>query len=441
MNLSTILPLLLLRVLPISAAARPGGPGAVMAGTTLRTLENGLRVVVREQHGTGLMAIDLWVRAGSGSERTAESGAAHFLEHLLFKGTPTRKPGEIDAAFEDLGSALSAGTTRDGAHFYSTVASKYLERSLDVLSDAVQHSLFAPEEIERERAVILDELARGRNEWQRQAVDTLREALYPNDPYGRPILGTSEALRKIQRDTIVGFFTRLYAPNNATLVLVGDATPEVAEGAARKAFGSWPKREAIPVLKSAPPDPPAGPRREVAAGRLAVVAAGFRGPEGSDTVSVCAADVLATLLADPAGGRVTEAAKKLCAPGNVGADSTTLRGPSVFSVYAATEPVKLTELQGVIDAELRRLGTAAPSTAEVEWARRRTLASYLFDIETYGGQARELGSWDMIGSYELAMTYPAAVAQVKPADIAAFVTHFLDPAHAARAIFIPKDAK
>src|SRR5205807_10192581 len=157
-----------------SGAQRTDSP---LSGAVLRTLENGLRVIVREQHATGLVAIDLWVKAGSGYETAEESGAAHFLEHAIFKGTDTRARGDIDAAFEDLGATLGAGTTRDGAHFYSTVAKQYVGAALEVRSDAMQHAKLAPEEIERERAVILDEMARGRNDWRKLVTDRLA-ALY-----------------------------------------------------------------------------------------------------------------------------------------------------------------------------------------------------------------------------------------------------------------------
>src|SRR5205085_4459088 len=109
---------------------------------------NGLKLIIREQHGAQLVAIDIWVRAGSGREAPGEAGAAHFLEHLLFKGTPTRGRGEIDAAFEDIGSSLNAGTTRDGAHFYATIATPHLARALETLSDAIRNSNLSPAEME-----------------------------------------------------------------------------------------------------------------------------------------------------------------------------------------------------------------------------------------------------------------------------------------------------
>ena len=106
---------------------------------------------MKEQHVTHLVTVDVWVKAGAGRETRKEAGAAHYMEHMLFKGTAKRKPGEIDAAIEDLGATLSAATNFDAAHYYTTVDSKFTEQALDVLSDALQNSALDPKELERER--------------------------------------------------------------------------------------------------------------------------------------------------------------------------------------------------------------------------------------------------------------------------------------------------
>src|SRR5579871_6410840 len=123
------------------------------------TLPNGLRVVTRERHSTSLVAIDLWVRAGSREEAPNEIGSAHFLEHTLFKGTTTRGPGDVDIAIENLGGTLDAATGPDYAHFYTTIISTHLEEGLSILADVVRNATLPDAEVARERGVILDELA------------------------------------------------------------------------------------------------------------------------------------------------------------------------------------------------------------------------------------------------------------------------------------------
>ncbi len=435
----SLVPLLLLlgTLLTIPSAALPAGsPAPVMRGTTLTVLDNGLRVLVREQHGANLVAMDLWMRAGSGAERADESGAAHFLEHLLFKGTATRKPGEIDAVFEDVGSTLSASTLRDGAHFYATVATPYVDGCLAALADAVRNPSLEPEEVERERAVILDEIARGRNDWRKQAVDGLRATLYAGSRYARPVDGLRDSVSHLTRAQIAAFYHRLYAPNNGTLLLVGDMAPEAALALAHKYFGDW-ARQYPGVPEVSAPEAKAGKREAEADGPLAVQAFGFPAAPATDPAGVCALDVLTVLLSDPTGGRLVAATRGLCSAGDAEADFTTLKGPGLFAVYAAAPPIKAEQVESALEREVARL-TQSPLTAEeVAWAKRRVLGSYLYDVETYGGQARMLGLWDVLAGYERAMTYPQEVQHVTASDVAAAAREWLKLDRCARIRFVP----
>lgn len=426
----------------------------VMQGTVLRTLPNGLRLIVREQRGAALVALDIWVRAGSVYEGPEESGAAHFIEHLLFKGTPTRGPGEIDAAIEDLGATLNAGTTRDAAHFYTTVAAPYLETALAVLADALQNAAIAPEEMERERAVILDEMARGQNDRRKQALNHLYERLYGRHPYGRPILGRPDSLKRMSRDTVVGFYRRLYAPNNTTVVLVGDITPDAAQTAVEKAFGGWAKR--------AVPPPPAVEGMEVeeetrkpgdksalrgnpalldSLSPSASLSMGFRVTSGDNAAEVCTADVLTALLGDERTGRLAKA----LTPGRLATEATadyaTLRGPGVFALCAATEPTDVERVRQAFAAEMERLRTRPVSVDELEIAKRRVLGAYLFDIETYAGQARMLGLYDTIHDYRFAMDYVDNIRKVTAKDIQAFAQRYFDPSRRAEVVLVLPSAE
>src|SRR5205809_5537736 len=130
-NLSLAAPAILL-LLGTIGFAQPDSP---LGGSVYSVLPNGMTLICREQRESPLVAIDLWIRAGSAYERPDEHGAAHFLEHMLFKGTASRGPGEIDAAFEDIGSILNAGTSRESVHLFATVSSSYLNQSLETMAD------------------------------------------------------------------------------------------------------------------------------------------------------------------------------------------------------------------------------------------------------------------------------------------------------------------
>ena len=415
----------------------------VMAGTTSRRLPNGLKLILREQHGSPLTAVDLWIRAGSGAESEKEAGAAHFLEHMLFKGTTSRKKGEVDEAIENLGSFINAGSTRDGAHLYLTVSSKYLPQTLEILSDVVQNATLPEDEMELERRVILDELARDCNDWRKQAADAVRAALYPGSSYGRQILGSPEAIRAVSRAAALGFYRRLYRPNNATLVIVGDVTPDMAVSACERAFGGW--RPGDPSTEAAAPaDPPKPAKRlfEVSgATNLQVAAIGFPGPAGENERAVCTADIIASLLEDGTASRLAPALKGMAAPGEFGADFLTLKRPSSISLYAVASKAEPEKLIKAMEDAAARLSVGMLSQGELDYAKRKTLGTYLYNIETYSGQARELGMADLYGKHDFSMRYPALIKSITASEVQLFAKSYLDPANEVRIILKPEAAK
>jgi zinc protease len=418
-----------------------------MRGTQLRVLPNGLRLLTREQHGAKLIAIDIWVRAGSGEELPGESGAAHFIEHLIFKGTPTRGPGQIDAAIEEMGALLNAGTLRDGAHFYTTVFTPFLEEALTVLADGLRNAEFRVEEVERERAVILDEIASGNADTLRQTRNRLYEALFPGHPYSRSILGEVESLRSITRETIVGFYRRLYAPNNITLALVGDIRTSEAEKLALRLFGDW-QGEA----RRTPQQPPAAdatpseantpePRfYESTISSRSAIGIGWRFPSGVTFAESCASDLIAAILLDPLIGRITSHADyERLAKESVG-EYETLAAGGMLMLYLACDPQDLNSARGLLNSEAERLWKEGITVAELELAKRRVISRYLFETETYAGQARALGQYDLLGDYRMAMNYIETIRSVTLADVMQCIRRYLQPSRRAEVVLHRKEA-
>lgn len=418
----------------------------LMRGTELRVLPNGLRLLTREQHGAKLVAIDIWVRAGSGEELPEESGAAHFLEHLIFKGTPTRGPGQIDAAIEEMGALLNAGTLRDGAHFYTTVATPFLEEALTVLADGLRNAEFRKEEVERERAVILDEIASGSANLLRQTRNRLYEALFPGHPYGRPILGEAESLRAMTRETIVGFHRRLYAPNNITLALVGDIRPAEAERLALRLFGDWQASARRPPKPStqaeeAPSEAAAREPRhyETPISSRSAVGIGWRFPAGLTFAESCAADLIAAILLDPQIGRITNHAEYAKLAKEAAGEFETLAEGGMLILYLACDPANLKAAQSLLNGEAERLRKEGVTAEELELAKRRGISRYLFEIETCAGQARALGQYDLLGDYRMAMNYADTIQKVTLADVMQTIRKYLQPSRRAEVLLHRKE--
>ncbi|MGC8667298.1 MAG: M16 family metallopeptidase [Chthonomonadales bacterium] len=384
-------------------------------------------MLIREHHAVPLVAIDLWIRAGSSSETEEEHGAAHFLEHLIFKGTPTRKPGEIDTAFEDLGATLSAGTTRDAAHFYATVSSAHVADALPVLADAIMHPLLDPQEVERERGVILDELARSSNDVRKEVLDRLFATLFPGTPYASPVLGTPQAIRTVTRAAILRFYGRWYHPNNATLVFCGDITPDAAEALAAKCFGSWKQME-VPALPAVTAQPRSQAVSAQSSNAPAIAALGFPCPPATDVESAAAMEIFARAAT------LHQGLDRF--PGQASAINVTfisLRQASLLALDAPPEgsrglPALWDWLRSCIDKM---------TDEDVETARRELLGEYLYQIETEGGMAAALGRFDTLGDYRQLARYTEKLQTIPPTEVRAAARRLLTPARAVQIVMEP----
>ncbi|GIV18289.1 MAG: peptidase M16 [Armatimonadota bacterium] len=394
----------------------------------LKTLPNGLRVLVREAHEAPLVTIDLWIRAGSSRETAETNGVAHFMEHLLFRGTAKRGRGEVDRDIEELGATLNATTSRDWMHLYTTVASRYWQNALEVIADAVQNSALRPEDVEREQMIILDELARAADDPVRDANQRLAELLFQKHPYRLPVAATRDSIIRIQREQVVEFYRKYYVPNNASLVIVGDVTEAEAFAAAEKLFGKWQKRDITdpdPEPES-PPDSPRHAQFKVRRG-FPVVGIGFMAPSVKEVKEVCACDLLLALL----GRRDGLLTRLLVGQGvatRVTTEFLTQRDPGLFSIVVELpEGGNPQQVEAMVVGALQQLAKTPVTEAELARAKREILGEYLFGMETTEGQASTLGFYEMVDTYLFATEYEKNVLAVTAEDVRRVVEKYLNP--------------
>jgi len=225
-------------------------------------LPNGLTLLVEENHAAPVVAIQVWVRVGSADERSDEAGLAHLHEHMLFKGTARRGPGQIARSVEACGGEINAWTSFDQTVYHVVVASRFFAEGMDVLADAVTSAAFDPEELQREIEVVCEEIKRSQDSPTRKLSRELFASAFSRHPYGKPVIGTEASVRSFTREGILRFYRRWYRPENAVVVVVGDVRePEAVELAGR--LFQWP---AAP-FEPAPPRP-AEPHREQALARV-----------------------------------------------------------------------------------------------------------------------------------------------------------------------------
>ncbi len=199
-------------------------------------LPNGLSVATAEMPQMASVAVGLWVGVGSRYEEKSVSGVAHFIEHLLFKGTPRRSAREISEAVEGVGGYINAFTTEELTCFHARAHRKHFDRLLEVLCDLLLHSKFTSADIARERDVIKEEIAMYRDQPSQWVQDLLHEALWPGQPLGRPLTGTEKSLDGVRRAEMLKFFGTNYLAENTLLVVAGPVTHrEVCRAFARYA--------------------------------------------------------------------------------------------------------------------------------------------------------------------------------------------------------------
>ena len=226
------------------------------------TLDNGLQVVVIENHRAPIVMQMLWYRVGAADEEPGESGLAHFLEHLLFKGTKTVKPGEFSRIIARIGGQDNAFTSHDFTAYFQRVAAHELETIMRLEADRMQNVILTDEVVMPERDVVLEERrSRTDNSPAAQLREQVRRALYLNHPYGRPVIGWMGEIRQLTTERALAFYRKHYAPNNAMLIIAGDTSLEKVRAMAEKYYGPIPRR-AVPE-RVRPKEPPHRAARRV----------------------------------------------------------------------------------------------------------------------------------------------------------------------------------
>ncbi|MEE2751955.1 MAG: pitrilysin family protein [Myxococcota bacterium] len=199
--------------------------------------DSGLRVVVDEVPGAPVSAVYLWVGVGSADERQEEHGAAHFVGHMLFKGTERHNPGEIASLIEGLGGDMNAYTSHDQTVYYATVLNAHWALAMEVLSDMALNSCFEDEEIERERSVILEEIRGDAEDPDRTLSDAVYSKIWKTHPYGRPVIGSRKSVDGMSPSRLRRFWKRWYRPSNMVLSVSGDVSSAEVLQVAQEWFG------------------------------------------------------------------------------------------------------------------------------------------------------------------------------------------------------------
>src|SRR3974390_110373 len=228
------------------------------------TLPHGLQVVVSPDHRTPVVTQMVWYKVGSADETPGKSGLAHFLEHLMFKGTAKHPVGEFSQTVLKVGGNENAFTSTDYTGYFQRVPREQLGKMMEFEADRMTGLILKDENVLPERDVVLEEYnMRVANNPEGRLIEQIMAALYLNHPYGRPVIGWHQEIEKLDREDALAFYKRFYAPNNAILVIAGDVDPEEVRPMAEQTFGVVPPQPAIPARRVRPREPEPAAARTV----------------------------------------------------------------------------------------------------------------------------------------------------------------------------------
>ena len=382
-------------------------------------LANGLTVITRQTPDTGVATVQIWVKAGSVYEAPHEAGITHLIEHMIFKGTPRRGPGEVAGAIEALGGRINAYTSFEHTVYHATLDSRHWAAALEVLADAVRNSLFDPEELEREKPVIFEEIRMRRDRPELHLFQETMARAYTTHPYRLPIIGSRESVAAISRDDILTYMAEHYHPENFTIVAVGDLNASEVVEQSRALFGDLPRKEEVGKHDLAMEPAPTEPRlfleeQEINQTHLALAfpIPAFKHPDSA------ALNVLAHILGQGEASRLNERLRhELGLVYRISSSLFSSRDPGLFQIGATLEAAKASEVIERTLAELFSLAHFPVSDQELERARRNLEADFVFNLERAEGMARVMGSFELLTGDPREHDYLERLRAVEAADL------------------------
>ncbi|HTO05889.1 MAG TPA: pitrilysin family protein [Myxococcota bacterium] len=407
------------------------------------TLDNGLKVILVEDHSAPVVALNVWVRTGSADERPDQWGMAHLHEHMLFKGTDKYGVGQIAATVEGAGGNINAFTSYDMTVYHITMASKDAPVGVDVLSDAVLHSGFDATELAKEEEVVIEEIRRSDDSPDSLMSKVLFETAYTQHPYRREVIGTQESVRSFTRQGLLDFYHHWYVPNNMTFVAVGDLKADAMLAQIKAAFaGAKPAKDLVHTRTSEPAQTAARAAVVKSEFEQSLLGIAWKATSFGDTDTPYL-DLLASVLGGGESSRLYREVKdRQELVHGIHASSYTPLDPGLFFVDAELDAANIDQSVAAIGDQVRRLRDFGPSQTELDRARTNVMAAQVHERETMMGQAQKYGYFELLaGGIEAEQRYLDQVKRATVADLQRVAQKYLVSRTATVVALLGKDAK
>jgi zinc protease len=417
-------------------------------------LDNGLRVLVKPMHTVPVVSVWIWYRVGSRCERPGVTGVSHWVEHMLFKGTPSLPKGEIMKSISRVGGVDNGFTREDDTVYYETLPAEHLDLGLRIEADRMVNSTFDPAEIESERSVIISEREGAENHPQMQLWEQVMGTAYQVHPYRWPVIGYMCDLRKMTREDLLAHYRRFYAPGNATLVLAGDLAPVSAMEMVRRRFADVPPGGVSHEMRAEEPQQAGERRVEVCRpGNAVYWMCCYHVPAHAHEDRLPLAVLEAVLsgarpLSLSGGGFLGKSARLFDALVNrkklavwAGCSAQFMKDPGLFWLsMMLRDGVKPERAESAMFAEISRLQDSGPRPAEMRRALRQVKAQVEYARDGITANAYMVGSFDAQGSLDEMDTIADRVATVTAADVTRVARAYLTRQNRTVGVFMPEGA-
>lgn len=405
-------------------------------------LDNGQTVIIKEVKSNPIVTVDTWIKTGSINETDSNNGVSHFLEHLFFKGSQNHAPGEFDKLLETKGAITNAATSKDFTHYYITIPSKHFDEALSLHADMLLNPLIPRKELEKERKVVLEEIAKDENSPNNAVYENLINMLYTNHPYKRKVIGKKDIISTIHREEILDYYNNWYSPSNMVTVIVGDVDSTEILNKVKTNFNR--ETQKTPKSVYAKEEQLSSQKRntqylQTQSGYMLI---GFRGVNINNQDSY-ALDVLATILGEGRSSVFYKNIKdKLQLANSINASNSGFRDDGIFYISANYKPEKQQRLENAIFSEIQNIQKNGVTQEQVNLAKNIIERDTYYERESISNIAQEIGyimitSGD-IGVYE---NYVSNIKKVTPQDVKRVANKYLGVNKSAVSIVLPQSCK
>ncbi len=419
-------------------------------GATFLELDNGLTLIHQEIPATSVVSVDVWVQAGTMTEPEECSGIAHFLEHMIFKGTENILPGEFDCLIELQGGVANAATSHDYAHYTFTTASGSFDSTLPYLAEMLLDASIPDDQFAQEQLVVLEEMRQSQDDPDWLAFQNLMQTAYSNHPYKRSVLGSEETILSLTPDQMRRFHRNRYRPDLITVVVVGAIAQQEAidvvsaafscsntHTADRKAEFSAIRSATLPTLSSIRRHQDYLPRLQHSRMTMA-----WMGPCVDHLEDALQLELVSAILAEGRTSRLVKALREdLGWVHDICSGFTLQREPGLFTVGAYLDAQYLEPVEHKVLEQIYQITTTPVSLAELQRAKRSLCNSFAFAVESPDRLASFLGYHGLLGCQSLcsdwSYLYASTIEKVQPQDLLTLAQKYLSPEKYAIASLVP----